>query len=206
MPKRGASGSELRIASLEEIQQSMIPKLISPYPDRDDIDVYGLLEPAKYVGGDLFDYPSAMRSCSALATCQEEAIGGIAGDGRHTIAYSARSRPTKANAARIMDLMNESMSNSNESMMKQQQRSSVLLDLPTGRLRYCNAGHNAPLIVFEERKRHLHHRASTQNVHALPVVSNVPLGIMPNHKFEGQEIDHQTTWCHLPLYGRAHRG
>jgi sigma-B regulation protein RsbU (phosphoserine phosphatase) len=91
----------------------------------------------------------------------------------------------EANAARIMDLMNESMSNSNESMMFVTLFLGVL-DLPTGRLRYCNAGHNAPLII-ENGNTASTTNASTQNVHALPVVSNVPLGIMPNHKFEGQE-------------------
>ena len=176
-------GSELRIAS--EIQQSMIPKVFPPYPDRDDIDVYGLLEPAKYVGGDLFDF--YIRD-EKLFFC----IGDVSGKAVAASLVMAVTQSLfrtlsahEANAARIMDLMNESMSNSNESMMFVTLFLGVL-DLPTGRLRYCNAGHNAPLII-ENGSTAAAPNAPTQNVHALPVVSNVPLGIMANHKFEGQE-------------------
>ena len=45
---------ELQTAS--NIQQSMLPKIFPAYPDRDDIDIYGRLRPAKEVGGDLFDF------------------------------------------------------------------------------------------------------------------------------------------------------
>ena len=39
-----------------EIQQSMLPKIFPPFPNRKDIDLHGFLEPAKSVGGDLFDF------------------------------------------------------------------------------------------------------------------------------------------------------
>ena len=45
---------ELKTAS--NIQQSMLPKIFPAYPERDDIDIYGRLRPAKEVGGDLFDF------------------------------------------------------------------------------------------------------------------------------------------------------
>ena len=46
--------SELHVAI--NIQMSMLPKIFPPYPDRNDIDIYGELTPAKSVGGDLFDF------------------------------------------------------------------------------------------------------------------------------------------------------
>ena len=57
-----------------------------------------------------------------------------------------------------------------------------VLDLATGHLRYCNAGHNAPLLVG-------------RNVGDLPCLPNLPLGILANFEFEAQEvvIDPQTT-------------
>ena len=56
------------------------------------------------------------------------------------------------------------------------------LDLPTGRLRYCNAGHNAPLLI------------GTMNTGTLPCDPNVPVGIEPKWRFSAQEsvIDPQT--------------
>jgi sigma-B regulation protein RsbU (phosphoserine phosphatase) len=46
--------SELRVAS--DIQRGMVPGDFPPYPERKDIDVYGFLDSAKAVGGDLFDF------------------------------------------------------------------------------------------------------------------------------------------------------
>ena len=44
-------GSELRIAWA--IQQSMVPKA---FPEREDVDIFASLVPAKEVGGDLYDF------------------------------------------------------------------------------------------------------------------------------------------------------
>ena len=46
--------SELRIA--RDIQMGMVPKVFPPFPDRDDLDLYAKLIPAKEVGGDLYDF------------------------------------------------------------------------------------------------------------------------------------------------------
>ena len=52
--EKGRMEGELQTA--RSIQMSMLPKTFPPYPDRDDIDIYGQLVPAKEVGGDLFDF------------------------------------------------------------------------------------------------------------------------------------------------------
>ena len=182
--------SELRIAS--GIQNSMIPKTFPPYPDRDDVEIFGVLEPAKEVGGDLYDF--FIRD-EKLFFC----IGDVSGKGVPASLVMAVTRSQfrtisahESNAARITELMNESMANMNESSMFVTFFIGVL-DLPTGRLRYCNAGHDAPILstpagadATEEKVNH---------VELLPVVPNVPIGIIADHKFEGQEtvISPQTT-------------
>ena len=50
-----------------------------------------------------------------------------------------------------------------------------VLDLPTGRLRYCNAGHDAPIVINNEEH------------YLLPVLSNLPVGAMPDYKYMAQE-------------------
>ena len=45
---------ELKIAS--DIQQQMLPKVYPPFPERNEIDIYGEVVTAKLVGGDLFDF------------------------------------------------------------------------------------------------------------------------------------------------------
>jgi sigma-B regulation protein RsbU (phosphoserine phosphatase) len=164
--------SELRVAS--NIQQAMIPKTFPPYPDRDDLQVYGLLEPAKEVGGDLFDFyirDEKMFFC----------IGDVSGKGVPASLVMAVTRSLfrtisahESAPVRIVELMNESMSDGNESLMFVTFFLGVL-DLPTGRLRYCNAGHDAPLVVEANRLDYL------------PVEPNIPLGIMADFRFRGQE-------------------
>ena len=87
----------------------------------------------------------------------------------------------ESNAVRIMELMNESMTKSNESSMFVTLFIGVL-DLPTGRLRYCNAGHERPLLIGQASEGE-----QLNTVGELPVVSNIPLGIMADFKFKGQE-------------------
>ena len=57
-----------------------------------------------------------------------------------------------------------------------------VLDLATGLLRYCNAGHNPPLLIGQE-------------VSLVPCQPNVPIGLMTDMDFEPQEIqfEHQMT-------------
>ena len=53
-----------------------------------------------------------------------------------------------------------------------------ILDLKTGHLRYCNAGHNAPLTI-----------AADGRVTSLPVVPNLPLGMFEGFPYDGQTIE-----------------
>ena len=46
--------SELRIAY--EIQMDLLPKRFPPFPDRTEFDLHAVIEPAKQVGGDLYDF------------------------------------------------------------------------------------------------------------------------------------------------------
>jgi sigma-B regulation protein RsbU (phosphoserine phosphatase) len=46
--------SELNIA--HHIQMAMLPKTFPAFPHRDEIEIYGMLTPAKSVGGDLYDF------------------------------------------------------------------------------------------------------------------------------------------------------
>lgn len=173
--EKGRIESELNIAS--KIQMSMIPKIFPPYPDRDDVDIYGSLIPAKAVGGDLYDF--FMRD-EKLFFC----VGDVSGKGVPASLVMAVSRSLlrivaaqESRPERIVASLNNSMSDMNESNMFVTLFVGVL-DMPTGRLRYCNAGHNAPVIID----------GGTHEVAMLDVKPNLPVAIMPDMKFEMQEI------------------
>ena len=165
--------NELKIA--KGIQMSMIPKIYPAYPERGDIDIYASIVPAKEVGGDLFDF---FIMDEKLYFC----IGDVSGKGVPASLVMAVTRSLFRTVAahekspgRIVTAMNESMSDMNESTMFVTFFCGVL-DMKTGHLRYCNAGHNAPVLLNTAKA-------------PLPVVSNVPLGIVAGTVFREQETD-----------------
>ena len=177
---KGRIEGELQTA--RSIQMSMLPKTFPPYPDRDDIDIYGQLMPAKEVGGDLFDF--FIRD-EKLFFC----IGDVSGKGVPASLLMAVTRSLfrtvsshEAMPSRIMTAINESISEDNESNMFVTLFIGVL-DLPTGRLRYTNAGHDEPILIGNVGIGHL------------PCKPNIPVGIDPDWKFTTQEdvINSQTT-------------
>ena len=165
---------ELKVA--RGIQMSMIPKIFPPYPERGDIDMFAAVVPAKEVGGDLYDF--YIRD-EKLFFC----IGDVSGKGVPASLVMAVTRSLfrtvsahEKSPQRIVTTMNDSMSDMNESNMFVTFFCGVL-DLQNGHLRYCNAGHNAPVLVKADGNAEL------------PVVPNLPLGIMPGMNFVEQEAD-----------------
>ena len=177
--QKASMESELKIA--HDIQMDMLPKTFPPYPEREDIDIYGSLTPAKAVGGDLFDF---YIHDNQLFFC----IGDVSGKGVPSSLFMAVTRSLFRNISahvafpeRIMYALNNALTDSNETNMFVTLFTGVL-DLTTGYLRYCNAGHNSPLLVGRD-------------VGELPCLPNLPLGIVADFQFKAQEtdIDPQTT-------------
>ena len=180
--EKGRIESELQIA--RNIQMSMVPKIFPPFPDRTDVDVYASLTPAKEVGGDLYDF--YIRD-EKLFFC----IGDVSGKGVPASLFMAVTRALfrtisnhEALPERTVSGINDTMSHNNDSNMFLTLFVGVL-DLPTGRLRYTNAGHDAPLLIDKKGER----------IGFLPVDSNLPAGVVSGWKYTSQEalIDPYTT-------------
>ena len=166
--------SELKIASA--IQTAMLPKVYPPFPDRDELDVFGSLVPAKEVGGDLYDY--FLRN-GTLLFC----IGDVSGKGipASLVMMVTRSLFRTLSAREetpdgTVTALNQALSEKNENNMFVTFFMGML-DLRTGLLRYCNAGHNPPLVA-----------SADGTASFLPLSTNVPVGIVPDMAFEGGEI------------------
>ena len=164
--------SELKIA--HDIQMSMLPKTFPPFPERQDIDVFGKLTPARAVGGDLFDF--YIRD-EKLFFC----IGDVSGKGVPASLLMAVTRSLFRNISsytsepnQIVIALNSVMAEDNETSMFVTLFVGVL-DLASHELRYCNAGHDAPLLIGHD-------------VRPLPCDANLPVGVM-----SGWEFTQQTT-------------
>ena len=164
--------NELKIAST--IQRGMLPKTFPSYPDRQDLDLYASLAPAKEVGGDLFDF--YIRD-NRLVFC----IGDVSGKGIPAALVMAVTRSLfrsvsahESNPGRIVSRINEAISQGNDTNMFVTFFFGIL-DLGSGLLRYCNAGHNAPLLL------------SGQEVRPLDVDANVPVGVLEGFRYSTQD-------------------
>lgn len=165
--------NELRIG--HNIQMAMVPKVFPPFPERKDLDISAVIVPAREVGGDLYDF--FIRDNKLFF-----GIGDVSGKGIPASLVMAvtrslfRSISTHADSpGLILSTMNKSMAAENDSNMFVTFFCGVL-DLLTGHLRYCNAGHNAPFFF-------------SNTVSHLPVIPNLPLGIEPSMEFREQEMD-----------------
>ena len=163
--------SDLRIAS--SIQMGMLPEKFPTRADRDDVQLYASLTPAKEVGGDLFDFYFRDEK---LYFC----IGDVSGKGVPASLFMAVTRSTFRTVSahesmpdRIVTIMNKTIADMNKNHMFVTLFVGVL-DLPTGLLHYCNAGHDAPLLVGA-------------GVGELPCDSNIPVGFRPKWQFSLQE-------------------
>ena len=155
-------GSELKIA--RDIQQGMLPKTFPPYPDCEEVAIYGSLVPAKEVGGDLYDFQILD---GHLLFC----VGDVSGKGVPASLMMAVTRSLfrtvcarTTHPEEIMNQMNTAMSEMNEN--------SIFvtffignLDLKTGILTYSNAAHCPPVLVNE-------------TISTLQMDSNIPLGVL----------------------------
>ncbi len=137
--------SELRIA--HDIQMSIIPKIFPPFPDRDEFDLYAVLNPARSVGGDLYDF--FLTDDKSLCV----AVGDVSGKGVPASLFMAITRTllrTKAQnirtSAGIADSINADLCRDNEMAMFVT-FFIAFVDIQTGKLEYTNAGHNKPYII-----------------------------------------------------------
>ena len=163
--------SELNIA--RKIQMDMVPKTVPPFPERNDLNIFGSLVPAKMVGGDLYDFfirDEKLYFCIGDVS-GKSVPGALVMAAGYTLYHSLAAH--ESNPSRIMQSINEAISKDNEANMFITMFIGVL-DMPTGKLRYCNAGHEKPFIIG-------------QKVRALPVKPHLPLGVKEDVIFTTQE-------------------
>ena len=166
--------SELRIA--HKIQMGMIPKSFPAFPERDDLSLAAKLVPAKEVGGDLYDFFIQDEKLYFI-------IGDVSGKGiPASLVMAVTCRLFRSAASHfdkpedIMTSLNNSMSDGNESSMFCTAFLGIL-DLKTGELNFCNAGHNAPFIISGDGK-----------ISYINVQPNLPLGLMGDFPYVGQDM------------------
>ncbi len=129
-----------------EIQMSMLPLIFPPFPDHDEFSIYAMLEPAREVGGDFYDF--FFIDDERFCVC----IGDVSGKGVPSALFMAvtktliKSRTTDDfSTASILTHVNTELSTDNKSCMFVTIFLGIL-NIRTGQLIYTNAGHNPPYL------------------------------------------------------------
>ena len=164
---------ELSIA--RDIQKSMVP---STFPEIKGFDMYASMTPAKEVGGDLYGY---LLDGDNLYF----AVGDVSGKGVPASLFMAQATRLFLTLAKQGMTPAEVCTHINMALSGADNESAMfvtmfvgLLNLKTGHLDFCNAGHNAPVIGGGENGGDF-----------LDMLPNAPIGLWPELEYEGEEID-----------------
>lgn len=162
--------SELNIAS--NIQKAMLPK---DFPKTDGIDLYAMMKPAKEVGGDLYDF-------HIVGNIAYFAVGDVSGKGVPAALFMAITRMAlhftstyNLDLGLRMSKINSILSADNSTNMF----ATVLtcaLNLETGELTYCNAGHNRAVILHPDGRAEF-----------LDQKPNLAVGVWPGFEYAMQK-------------------
>jgi serine phosphatase RsbU (regulator of sigma subunit) len=157
--------SELNIA--RNIQLSLLPKTFPQSSDNAEFEIYGAVKSARTVGGDMYDFFNIDDNNICFA------VGDVSDKGVPSSLFMALTRTllrSKAgknlSAGQIVTEMNKSLCENNDASMFVTFFLG-LLNLKTGKLNYCNAGHNLPFLIRKHSK-----------VENLPVRHGIPIGAM----------------------------
>ena len=136
-------GTELHMAT--QIQQSMLPNIFPPYPDRDEFDIYATMDPAKEVGGDFFDFFLIDKDhlCMIMAD--------VSGKGVPAALFMMASKIVLQSHAMMGKSPSEILNETNRAICSNNKMDMFvtvwlgIFEISTGKLIASNAGHEYPV-------------------------------------------------------------
>ena len=165
--------SELHIA--KSIQMGLVPHTFSPFPEWDGLELYAMLQSAREVGGDLYDF--FIRDSHLFF-----AIGDVSGKGVPASLFMAVTRTLFRMSANMTDSPCQIVTTINDTIVKDNDECMFvtmfvgMLDLNTGTLRFCNAGHN-PAVLADSRGARFMREAE-----------NIPVGVMGGFEYTEETV------------------
>jgi sigma-B regulation protein RsbU (phosphoserine phosphatase) len=137
--------SELNVA--REIQLGLLHKIFPPFPDCSQFDLYATLEPAKEVGGDLYDFffMDDDHLCFALGDVSDKGVPAALFM-TITMALIRNTAQASSSPAFMMSKINDTLSADNPRSMFVTLIIGIL-NIRTGEVLYANGGHNPPILI-----------------------------------------------------------
>ncbi len=137
---------EGELNAAREIQMSIVPKMFPPFPDRPEFELSAVLEPAKEVGGDFYDFFFVDRHHLVFL------LGDVSGKGIPASLFMAVTKTLLKAVAdedtsveQILSKVNNELCEGNDMSMFATVFCGII-DTRTGQVEYSNAGHNPPVL------------------------------------------------------------
>jgi sigma-B regulation protein RsbU (phosphoserine phosphatase) len=166
--------SELQIA--HDIQMGILPKKFPPFPDRHEFEIYATVEPAKEVGGDLYDFFFVDDDHLCFA------VGDVSGKGVPAALFMAVSKTLvkmEASkgipAAEVLSRVNRQLAQDNPSLMFVTLFLGIL-NVHTGEVEYSSGGHDPPYVL-----------SASGEIQPLELTDGVMLGVTEDFNYQSKK-------------------
>ncbi len=160
-----------------DIQMSMLPKRFPPFPQRSDFDLYAVIEPAREVGGDFYDFLLLDDDSLGLA------IGDVSGKGIPAALFMSMTKTLLRVIASKQHRPEAVLAELNTELCRENDTGMFvtlfygILHLRTGALEYSNGGHNPPYVL-----------ARNGAVELLAKAKGMALGVLTGAKYQAKTI------------------
>ena len=168
--------TEFKIAS--NIQSGMLKTNFDEFSNDKPFKIYGLMEPAKEVGGAFYDYFNMDSENTAFV------IGDVSGTGVSSTLFMVKTMQLIENHSKFDSDLEKLFENVNElSLQRNDDKLFVTswfgkLNFMSGKLSFVNAGHNPPLVKHDN-----------QDFEYLKIKPDHIIGGMENARYEKHELD-----------------
>lgn len=128
------------------IQHSALPSVFPPYPEHKEFEIFALMDAAKEVGGDFYDF--GLTDSGHLMFL----VADVSGKGIPGALFMMRAKTAIKNLVESGRSIDEVFTEANRSLCENNEAEMFvtawmgLLNTETGLLQYVNAGHNPPLV------------------------------------------------------------
>ena len=142
-----AARIDQELAFAKNIQQSALPSVFPPYPDRTDFSLYATMDTAKEVGGDFYDF--YLLDDNELAFL----VADVSGKGIPAAMFMMTGKTVLRDYAERGDDPADVAGNANDKLCEGNDAEMFItawmgfLNTDTGLVRFVNAGHNPPVLV-----------------------------------------------------------
>jgi adenylate cyclase len=145
---------EGELAAAQAIQMGLLPRRFPAFPDRHDIDVYARIEPARMVGGDLYDYLLIGGSSRLFFLIADVAGKGIAAALLMAVTKEVVRDAVLTFGPALDRILAEANRKTAAASADLQNEGGVfvtafagILDLGSGEVAYASAGHDSPFVL-----------------------------------------------------------